>query len=121
ILVADAIVFEASLSFIQAGVPDPEPSWGNVIAAGRQLVMSGGWWATFFPGILITVAVLSLNILAEGMTDAMAAPRAKAAINQSQVAAAIDQLSAPKSVEGTEGNEVVVPLEERLAQLRAVE
>ena len=41
VLVADAIVFEASLSFLQAGVPDPEPSWGNVIAAGRNLLMSG--------------------------------------------------------------------------------
>ncbi|MBA8848757.1 ABC transporter permease, partial [Microcella alkalica] len=73
VLVADAIVFEASLSFIQAGVPDPEPSWGNVIAAGRNLVMSGYWWATFFPGLLILITVLCLNILSEGMTDAMLA------------------------------------------------
>jgi peptide/nickel transport system permease protein len=122
ILVADAIVFEASLSFIQAGVPDPEPSWGNVMAAGRQLVMSGGWWSTFFPGLVITLTVLSLNILAEGMTDAMAAPRAKAAINQSQVEAAIDQLAAPKAEEVAAHNgEVQVPLEERLAELRRVE
>lgn len=77
VLVADAIVFEASLSFIQAGVPDPEPSWGNVMAAGRQLVMSGAWWPTFFAGALITITVLALNILAEGMTDAMAAPRSR--------------------------------------------
>jgi len=77
VLVADAIVLEASLSFIQAGVPDPEPSWGNVIAAGRDLVMGGYWWATFFPGLAIMLTVLCLNILSEGMTDAMvAAPRA---------------------------------------------
>lgn len=75
VLVADAIIFEASLSFIQAGVPAPEPSWGNVIAEGRNIVMSGSWWATFFPGLLILVAVLSLNILSEGMTDAMVSPR----------------------------------------------
>ncbi|ODT68858.1 MAG: ABC transporter [Pelagibacterium sp. SCN 63-23] len=122
ILVADAIVFEASLSFIQAGVPDPEPSWGNVMAAGRQLVMSGGWWATFFPGMLITITVLALNILAEGMTDAMAAPRARAAINQSQVAAAIDALSAPRTDGGSSAiGESMVPLEQRLAALRRVE
>jgi len=122
ILVADAIVFEASLSFIQAGVPDPEPSWGNVMAAGRQLVMSGGWWPTFFPGMLITVTVLALNILAEGMTDAMAAPRARAAIDQSQVAAAIDELAAPKPEDKAAGTgEAVVPLEERLAELRRIE
>ncbi|MCI1018926.1 dipeptide/oligopeptide/nickel ABC transporter permease/ATP-binding protein [Microbacterium sp. C5A9] len=77
VLVADAIVFEASLSFLQAGVPDPEPSWGNVIAAGRNLLMSGAWWATFFPGILIMLTVLCLNILSEGMTDAMVSPRAR--------------------------------------------
>ncbi|WP_427197775.1 dipeptide/oligopeptide/nickel ABC transporter permease/ATP-binding protein [Ornithinimicrobium sp. Y1847] len=76
VLVADAIVFEASLSFIQAGVPDPEPSWGNVIAAGRNLVMSGYWWTTFFPGLMIMLTVLALNILSEGMTDAMVSPRA---------------------------------------------
>lgn len=118
ILVADAIVFEASLSFIQAGVPDPEPSWGNVMAAGRQLVMSGGWWSTFFPGMLITVTVLALNILAEGMTDAMAAPRARAAIDQSQVAAAIDELSAPKAEQVASTG---MSLDERLAKLRRVE
>ncbi|ODT82406.1 MAG: ABC transporter [Pelagibacterium sp. SCN 64-44] len=118
ILVADAIVFEASLSFIQAGVPDPEPSWGNVMAAGRQLVMSGGWWSTFFPGMLITVTVLALNILAEGMTDAMAAPRARAAIDQSQVAAAIDELSAPKAEQVASTG---MSLDERLAELRRVE
>ncbi|KQR40198.1 dipeptide/oligopeptide/nickel ABC transporter permease/ATP-binding protein [Microbacterium sp. Leaf159] len=77
VLVADAIVFEASLSFLQAGVPDPEPSWGNVIAAGRNLLMSGAWWATFFPGILIMITVLCLNILSEGMTDTMVSPRAR--------------------------------------------
>ena len=77
VLVADAIVFEASLSFLQAGVPDPEPSWGNVIAAGRNLLMSGAWWATFFPGLLIMITVLCLNILSEGMTDAMVAPKAR--------------------------------------------
>ncbi|MBS1905879.1 MAG: dipeptide/oligopeptide/nickel ABC transporter permease/ATP-binding protein [Actinobacteria bacterium] len=77
ILVADAIVFEASLSFLQAGVPAPNPSWGNVIADGRLLVMAGAWWATFFPGLLIMITVLCLNIFAEGMTDAMITPRAR--------------------------------------------
>ncbi|WP_449394701.1 dipeptide/oligopeptide/nickel ABC transporter permease/ATP-binding protein [Devosia riboflavina] len=117
VLVADAIVFEASLSFIQAGVPDPEPSWGNVMASGRQLVMSGGWWPTLFAGALITTTVLALNILAEGMTDAMAAPRSRKQVNAAAVEAAIDRVEAPKAaVAGP-----VVSLEERLAQLRAVE
>ncbi|TGJ97367.1 ABC transporter, partial [Actinotalea fermentans ATCC 43279 = JCM 9966 = DSM 3133] len=77
VLVADAIVFEASLSFIGAGVQDPEPSWGNVIAYGRNLLLNGGWWATFFPGMAILLTVLSLNVLSEGLTDAMVRPAAR--------------------------------------------
>lgn len=74
ILVADAIVFEASLSFIGAGVQEPAPSWGNVISSGKNLLLSGAWWATLFPGLLILITVLALNILAEGITDALARP-----------------------------------------------
>ncbi|MDP9861531.1 MULTISPECIES: dipeptide/oligopeptide/nickel ABC transporter permease/ATP-binding protein [Streptosporangium] len=75
LLVAEVIIFEASLSFIGAGVQDPAPSWGNVLAYGRQIVLAGGWWATFFPGLAILLTVLALNLLAEGLTDAWAAPR----------------------------------------------
>ncbi|MFF7780515.1 dipeptide/oligopeptide/nickel ABC transporter permease/ATP-binding protein [Streptomyces tanashiensis] len=75
VLVAEAITFEASLSFISAGVQDPNPSWGNVLAYGRQILLSGGWWATFFPGLVLLITVLALNILSEGLTDASAAPR----------------------------------------------
>ncbi|GAA5196061.1 dipeptide/oligopeptide/nickel ABC transporter permease/ATP-binding protein [Rugosimonospora acidiphila] len=75
--VADAIVFEASLSFIGAGVRPPEASWGSVIADGKNMVLLGGWWATVFPGLLILLTVLSLNILAEGISDAWAAPAAR--------------------------------------------
>jgi peptide/nickel transport system ATP-binding protein/peptide/nickel transport system permease protein len=77
VMVADAIVFEASLSFIGAGVRPPDPSWGSVIADGRNMVLLGGWWATVFPGLLILITVLSLNILAEGVSDAWAAPSAR--------------------------------------------
>ena len=121
VLVADAIVFEASLSFIQAGVPDPAPSWGNVMAAGRQLVMSGAWWPTLFAGILITATVLALNVLAEGMTDAMAAPRARAHVDASAVEAAIEQLEQPGEASQAASTEPVVSLQERLDALRAVE
>lgn len=115
VLVADAIVFEASLSFIQAGVPDPEPSWGNVIAAGRNLVMAGAWWATFFPGLLIMITVLALNILAEGVTDSMVAPRAKSVIP--------DQEEAEAAAAGSEAEPIrlattAIPLEQRLEMLR---
>ncbi|MBW5422921.1 ATP-binding cassette domain-containing protein [Streptomyces sp. BG9H] len=72
--VAEAIVFEASLSFIGAGVRPPDPSWGSVIADGKNMVLIGGWWATVFPGLLMLLTVLALNILSEGVSDAWAAP-----------------------------------------------
>lgn len=75
--VAEAIVFEASLSFIGAGVRPPDPSWGSVLADGKNMVLTGGWWATVFPGLLMLVTVLSLNILSEGVSDAWAAPPAR--------------------------------------------
>ncbi|MEU2334584.1 dipeptide/oligopeptide/nickel ABC transporter permease/ATP-binding protein [Streptomyces sp. NPDC006654] len=72
--VAEAIVFEASLSFVGAGVRPPDPSWGSVIADGKNMVLTGGWWATLFPGLLILLTVLSLNVLSEGVSDAWASP-----------------------------------------------
>ncbi|MGW8889033.1 dipeptide/oligopeptide/nickel ABC transporter permease/ATP-binding protein [Streptomyces sp. NPDC055749] len=75
VMVAEAIIFEASLSFIGAGVQDPDPSWGSVLAYGRQILLAGGWWATFFPGLALLITVLALNVLSEGLTDASAAPR----------------------------------------------
>jgi peptide/nickel transport system permease protein len=77
VLVADAIVFEASLSFINAGVKPPDPSWGNILADGKQVLLSGYWWPTFFPGLMILLTVLCLNVLSEGLTDTLASPRAK--------------------------------------------
>jgi len=79
IMVADAIVFEASLSFIGVGIQPPNPSWGSVLADGKDLVLTGGWWATLFPGLMILVTVLALNVLAEGISDAWAAPSARRA------------------------------------------
>ncbi|GAA2774039.1 dipeptide/oligopeptide/nickel ABC transporter permease/ATP-binding protein [Streptomyces rameus] len=87
--VAEAIVFEASLSFIGAGVRPPDPSWGSVIADGKNMVLTGGWWATVFPGLLILLTVLSLNVLSEGVSDAWAAPAPR------EVRAPQDRLETP--------------------------
>ncbi|MEU2717220.1 dipeptide/oligopeptide/nickel ABC transporter permease/ATP-binding protein [Streptomyces sp. NPDC007205] len=92
--VAEAIVFEASLSFIGAGVRPPDPSWGSVIADGKNMVLTGGWWATVFPGLLILLTVLSLNILSEGVSDAWAAPAPR------EVEAPQDRLQAPEPGSG---------------------
>lgn len=76
VLVADAIVFEASLSFISAGIEEPTPTWGNILADARTGVLQGRWWQALFPGLAIMITVLCLNILSEGITDAMvAAPK----------------------------------------------
>ncbi|WP_055489931.1 dipeptide/oligopeptide/nickel ABC transporter permease/ATP-binding protein [Streptomyces sp. TP-A0356] len=97
--VAEAIVFEASLSFIGAGVRPPDPSWGSVIADGKNMVLTGGWWATVCPGLLMLITVLSLNILSEGVSDAWAAPPAR------DVDVRDDRLAAPEP-----GSGEVVPL-----------
>ncbi|MET8944124.1 dipeptide/oligopeptide/nickel ABC transporter permease/ATP-binding protein [Streptomyces sp. NPDC004542] len=75
--VAEAIVFEASLSFVGAGVRPPDPSWGSVIADGKNMVLTGGWWATVFPGLLMLLTVLALNVLSEGVSDAWAGPSSR--------------------------------------------
>ncbi|MEU9211699.1 dipeptide/oligopeptide/nickel ABC transporter permease/ATP-binding protein [Streptomyces sp. NPDC048415] len=94
--VAEAIVFEASLSFIGAGVRPPDPSWGSVIADGKNMVLTGGWWATVFPGLLMLITVLSLNILSEGVSDAWAAPAAR----EVSAPATEDRLEAPEPGSG---------------------
>ena len=86
--VADAIVFEASLSFINAGIPEPTPPGGNILAAAKEGVLYGYWWQATFPGLLIMITVLCLNVLSEGITDAMvAAPTAAAPTSEADQAA----------------------------------
>lgn len=87
--VADAIVFEASLSFINAGIPEPTPTWGNILSSAKAGVIFGYWWQALFPGLAIMITVLCLNILSEGITDAMvAAPTAPVAKSAADVDAA---------------------------------
>ncbi|MCX4768943.1 dipeptide/oligopeptide/nickel ABC transporter permease/ATP-binding protein [Streptomyces sp. NBC_01285] len=100
VMVAEAIIFEASLSFIGAGVQDPDPSWGSVLAYGRQILLAGGWWATFFPGLALLVTVLALNILSEGLTDASAAPKkARAGADPAHTTTAPDLVEARSTVD----------------------
>lgn len=120
VLVADAIVFEASLSFINAGVPQPDPSWGNIIAGARQGVLAGFWWPALFPGLAIMITVLCLNILAEGLTDALvAAPsNAPAKVEQTSAEREADRLLVDPVAAYAAQKE---SLEGRLAALKEVE
>jgi peptide/nickel transport system permease protein len=64
------IIVEASLSFLGAGVPPPTPTWGSMIAEGRDYVASA-WWISFFPGLAILVTVLAFNLLGDWLRDAL--------------------------------------------------
>jgi peptide/nickel transport system permease protein len=60
-----AVIIEASLSFLGVGVPPPEPSWGLMLAQEREMLMVGSWWLAVFPGICISLLVLSANMLGD--------------------------------------------------------
>jgi peptide/nickel transport system permease protein len=68
--IPSAIITEASLSFLGLGVPPPIPSWGNMILSGYQLYRQAPWVA-LFPGLSIMLAVLSFNLLGDGLRDAL--------------------------------------------------
>jgi peptide/nickel transport system permease protein len=65
---ADAIITEAGLSFLGAGVPAPDPSWGNILSDGKEVIYSS-WWMIVFPGIALILSVLSINLLGDGLRD----------------------------------------------------
>lgn len=69
-LFAHAILVESTLSFIGVGTPPPIPSWGNLMAEGRSYV-STAWWLTVIPGIALSMSVLGLNILGDGLRDTL--------------------------------------------------
>ena len=140
VLVADAIVFEASLSFLNAGIKSVNtPTWGNMLSEGKELLLSGHWWPTFFPGLMILITTLCLNVLSEGLTDAMASPSIRTRVDveadeeamHDREAAAGDGADDAKAVgadagpgpapESAGGAAGTVPLAERLAALRAAE
>jgi peptide/nickel transport system permease protein len=75
LIIANNIVLEAALSFLGAGVQDPTPSWGKLIADGQNLIVTRPWLA-LAPGIAIVLTVLSLNVFGDGLRDALD-PRAK--------------------------------------------
>ncbi len=65
---AYAILAESALSFIGVGPPPPAPSWGNIIAEGRDYTIEA-WWIMLFPGIAISLASLGMNLLGDGLRD----------------------------------------------------
>lgn len=123
VLVADAIILEASLTFIGSGLQSTMvPTWGNVLsdASANGSIIYGAWWTALFPGLLIMITVLCLNILSEGITDAMVAAPASAPAKVEQNTAdreADALLLDPRRAYATQKDS----LQERLDSLKLVE
>ena len=71
IQVATAIITEATLSFLGVGVPPTSPSLGTLIRTGNEYLFSGEWWITVFPGAMLVLISLSVNLLGDWLRDAL--------------------------------------------------
>ncbi|MEY2619816.1 MAG: putative type dipeptide/oligopeptide transport system, permease component [Pseudomonadota bacterium] len=69
--VATAIITEATLSFLGVGVPPTSPSLGTLIRVGNDYLFSGEWWITLFPGLMLVLIALSVNLLGDWLRDAL--------------------------------------------------
>ncbi|NCB99339.1 MAG: ABC transporter permease [Clostridia bacterium] len=67
---ATAIILEAALSFLGAGIPAPTPSMGNILNEAKQYIFNS-WWLTLFPSIVMILLVMGINILGDGIRDVM--------------------------------------------------
>ena len=70
LLVSGVILAESSLSFLGLGIQPPTPSWGNMVAEGRE-ALSYAWWVAAFPGLAIVLTVIAFNLLGEGLRDTL--------------------------------------------------
>ena len=68
--IGNTIVLEAGLSFLGLGIQAPTPSWGNMVADGRDNLL-GAWWIATFPGLTIVMTVLAFNLVGDGLRDAL--------------------------------------------------
>lgn len=68
LLIGNLILLESALSFLGLGIQPPTPTWGNMIAEGRE-ALSQGWWIATFPGAALAVTVIGFNLLADGLRD----------------------------------------------------
>jgi len=71
LLMANAIVLEAFVSFLGFGIRETEVSWGNALANAQNALRFGNWWWAFFPGMAIALTVLAINFMGDGLRDAL--------------------------------------------------
>jgi peptide/nickel transport system permease protein len=69
--IANAILLEATLSFLGLGVPITEPSLGLLIANGQQYLLSGKYWISMYPGVLLLVTIVAINLVADQLRDVL--------------------------------------------------
>ena len=69
--VANAIMSEAALSFLGLGMPVNQPSLGSLINSGFEYILSGSWWITFFPAVVLVLLVLVINLLGDWLRDVL--------------------------------------------------
>jgi peptide/nickel transport system permease protein len=69
--IGQAVLAEATLSFLGVGVPPTSPSLGTLIRIGNDFLFSGEWWITIFPGVMLVLIALSVNLLGDWMRDAL--------------------------------------------------
>ena len=67
--IATAIILEATLSFLGLGVPITEPSLGSLISNGYEVLFSGYWWVSVFPGITLMILIISINLVGDRARD----------------------------------------------------
>jgi ABC-type dipeptide/oligopeptide/nickel transport system permease subunit len=71
LLLGDAILYTAALGFLGVGIDPSMPEWGAMLSSGKDYLLLGKWWVTVFPGVMIFLAVLSFNLLGDGLREAM--------------------------------------------------
>jgi peptide/nickel transport system permease protein len=71
IQVANAVMSEAALSFLGLGMPISRPSLGSLINSGFEYIFSGSWWITVFPGVLLVILILAINLLGDFLRDVL--------------------------------------------------
>jgi peptide/nickel transport system permease protein len=69
--IAEAIIAEATLSFLGVGMPSTRPSLGTIISEGQNVLFAGEWWNVVFPGIALIVMVISVNLVGDWLRDAL--------------------------------------------------
>jgi peptide/nickel transport system permease protein len=67
---ASIIIWESGLSFLGMGPPPPTATWGRILAEGRVYITEA-WWIVTLPGVAIMLTILSINLLGDGLRDAL--------------------------------------------------